>query len=95
MGEVGQQGWRDGPERGNSMHGGPQGHCDGERVGGAASTGVKDPEYDDSRYVVELVAPGTVNTAPEKPSRRSPITEWSAATRSSAATTKRDKCLPN
>jgi len=31
-----------------------------------ASTGVKDPSYDDTRYVVELVAPGTVNTAPEK-----------------------------
>ena len=31
-----------------------------------ASTGVKDPQYDDTRYVVELVAPGTVNTAPEK-----------------------------
>lgn len=31
-----------------------------------ASTGVKDPLYDDTRYVVELVAPNTVNTAPEK-----------------------------
>lgn len=31
-----------------------------------ASTGVKDPNYDDTQYVVELVAPGTVNTAPEK-----------------------------
>ena len=31
-----------------------------------ASTGVKDPQYDDTRYVVELVAPETVNTAPEK-----------------------------
>ncbi|MEO7126093.1 MAG: transaldolase [Nakamurella sp.] len=31
-----------------------------------ASTGVKDPSYDDTRYVVELVAPETVNTAPEK-----------------------------
>ena len=31
-----------------------------------ASTGVKDKAYDDTRYVVELVAPGTVNTAPEK-----------------------------
>ncbi|HEY0486583.1 MAG TPA: transaldolase [Mycobacteriales bacterium] len=30
-----------------------------------ASTGVKDPSYDDTRYVVELVAPGTVNTMPE------------------------------
>jgi transaldolase len=30
-----------------------------------ASTGVKDPEYDDTRYVVELVAPGVVNTMPE------------------------------
>jgi transaldolase len=31
-----------------------------------ASTGVKNPEYDDTRYVVELVAPDTVNTMPEK-----------------------------
>jgi transaldolase len=30
-----------------------------------ASTGVKDPSYDDTMYVVELVAPGTVNTMPE------------------------------
>lgn len=29
-----------------------------------ASTGVKDPTYDDTRYVVELAAPGTVNTMP-------------------------------
>lgn len=30
-----------------------------------ASTGVKDKAYDDTRYVVELVAPNTVNTMPE------------------------------
>jgi transaldolase len=30
-----------------------------------ASTGVKDPAYDDTRYVVELVAPNVVNTMPE------------------------------
>lgn len=30
-----------------------------------ASTGVKDPAYSDTRYVTELVAPGTVNTMPE------------------------------
>jgi transaldolase len=30
-----------------------------------ASTGVKNPAYDDTRYVVELVAPGTVSTMPE------------------------------
>ena len=30
-----------------------------------ASTGVKDPSYDDTRYVVDLVAPGVVNTMPE------------------------------
>ena len=30
-----------------------------------ASTGVKDKAYDDTRYVVELVAPDTVNTMPE------------------------------
>jgi transaldolase len=30
-----------------------------------ASTGVKDKTFDDTRYVVELVAPNTVNTMPE------------------------------
>ena len=30
-----------------------------------ASTGVKDPVYDDTRYVLELVAPHTVNTMPQ------------------------------
>ena len=30
-----------------------------------ASTGVKDPSYDDTQYVVELVASGIVNTMPE------------------------------
>src|SRR3954447_4475368 len=30
-----------------------------------ASTGVKDPAYDDTRYVLDLVAPGIVNTMPE------------------------------
>ena len=30
-----------------------------------ASTGVKDPSYDDTRYVVELIAPETVNTMPQ------------------------------
>jgi len=30
-----------------------------------ASTGVKDPAYDDTRYVLDLVAPYTVNTMPE------------------------------
>jgi transaldolase len=30
-----------------------------------ASTGVKDPQYDDTRYVMDLVAPGIVNTMPE------------------------------
>ena len=30
-----------------------------------ASTGVKDPAYDDTRYVADLVAPGVVNTMPE------------------------------
>jgi transaldolase len=30
-----------------------------------ASTGVKDPAYDDTRYVDQLVAPGVVNTMPE------------------------------
>jgi transaldolase len=31
-----------------------------------ASTGVKDPNVPDTTYVVELVAPGVVNTMPEK-----------------------------
>ncbi|MCW2815400.1 MAG: transaldolase [Nocardioides sp.] len=31
-----------------------------------ASTGVKNPDYDDTMYVAGLVAPGTVNTMPEK-----------------------------
>lgn len=31
-----------------------------------ASTGVKDPAYNDTQYVVELVTDGVVNTAPEK-----------------------------
>lgn len=30
-----------------------------------ASTGVKDPNYEDTRYVLELVAPNTVNTMPQ------------------------------
>ncbi|CAB4612775.1 unannotated protein [freshwater metagenome] len=30
-----------------------------------ASTGVKDPSYEDTRYVLELVAPHTVNTMPQ------------------------------
>jgi transaldolase len=30
-----------------------------------ASTGVKDPTYEDTRYVLELVAPNTVNTMPQ------------------------------
>ncbi|MGY1718838.1 transaldolase [Blastococcus sp. SYSU DS0552] len=31
-----------------------------------ASTGVKNPDYSDTMYVSELIAPGTVNTMPEK-----------------------------
>ncbi len=34
-----------------------------------ASTGVKDPAFDDTRYVVDLVAAGTVNTMPESTMR--------------------------
>jgi len=30
-----------------------------------ASTSVKNPAYEDTRYVINLVAPGTVNTMPE------------------------------
>lgn len=30
-----------------------------------ASTGVKDPAYSDTRYVIELIAPDTVNTMPQ------------------------------
>jgi transaldolase len=31
-----------------------------------ASTGVKNPEYPDTKYVTELIAPGVVNTMPEQ-----------------------------
>src|SRR5262249_23645524 len=31
-----------------------------------ASTGVKNPDYSDTLYVIDLVAPNTVNTMPEK-----------------------------
>jgi transaldolase len=31
-----------------------------------ASTGVKNPDYSDTLYVTELIAPNTVNTMPEK-----------------------------
>jgi len=31
-----------------------------------ASTGVKNPDYDDTMYVVDLAVEGTVNTMPEK-----------------------------
>jgi transaldolase len=34
-----------------------------------ASTGVKNPEYSDTLYISELIAPGTVNTMPEKTMR--------------------------
>jgi len=30
-----------------------------------ASTGVKDPAYEDTRYVIELIAADTVNTMPQ------------------------------
>lgn len=30
-----------------------------------ASTGVKDPSFDDTRYVLDIVGPGTVNTMPQ------------------------------
>jgi transaldolase len=30
-----------------------------------ASTGVKDPNYDPTRYVIDLAVPGSVNTVPE------------------------------
>ncbi len=57
-----------------------------------ASTGVKDPAYDDTRYVVELVAPGTVNTMPEGDSAvRSPTTAWSAARGFAAVTARRSR----
>jgi transaldolase len=34
-----------------------------------ASTGVKNPEYSDTMYISDLIAPGTVNTMPEKTMR--------------------------
>jgi transaldolase len=53
------------------VFGGPQYadlKADGARVQRPlwASTGVKNPEYSDTLYVTELVAPHTVNTMPEK-----------------------------
>jgi transaldolase len=30
-----------------------------------ASTSLKDPAYDDTRYVTDLIAPGVINTMPE------------------------------
>ena len=60
-----------------------------------ASTEVKDRGYDDTRYIVELVAPGTVTTAPEKPSTPSPITESSAATPFQAPTPRPVRCSPH
>jgi transaldolase len=43
-------------------------HADGARVQRPlwASTGVKNPDYSDTLYITELVAPNTVNTMPEK-----------------------------
>src|SRR5436309_355416 len=34
-----------------------------------ASTGVKNPDYPDTLYISDLIAPGTVNTMPEKTMR--------------------------
>ena len=51
-----------------------------------ASTGVKDPSYDDTRYVVELVAPKRSTPHLRRPSTPSPTTASSAATPSTAAT---------
>jgi transaldolase len=46
-----------------------------------ASTGVKDPAYDDTQYVVELVAPAPSTPCRRRPWRPSPTTARSAATR--------------
>ena len=52
-----------------------------------ASTGVKDPAYDDTRYVADLVAPGVVNTMPEATLRRGRRPRPASAATPSAATT--------
>ena len=59
-----------------------------------ASTGVKDPAYDDTQYVVELVAPRAPSTpCPRRRSRPSPTTGRCAATPSPAPTTTRSRLL--
>ena len=57
-----------------------------------ASTGVKNPDYDDTMYVTQLVAPNIVNTMPEATLMRSPTTARSPATRSAAPTTRPSGC---
>nr|WP_284424133.1 transaldolase [Bradyrhizobium sp. SSBR45G] len=54
-----------------------------------ASTGVKDKAYDDTRYVIDLAAPDTVNTMLLQPWTPWPTMAAHAATRSPAPTTPR------
>ena len=54
--------------------GGGAGYDDIEKLSRWASTGVKDPGYDDTRYVVDLVTPGVVNLTNATEARRTPAT---------------------
>ena len=57
-----------------------------------ASTGVKNPDYSDTLYVTELVAPDTVNTMPEKTLDAVADHGGSAATPSPAPRPSRKRC---
>ena len=57
-----------------------------------ASTSVKDPSFADTMYVVELVAPDTVNTMPEATLHATQAHGSSAATRSTARTRSPGRC---
>ena len=58
-----------------------------------ASTGVKDPAYDDNRYVVELIVPHVVNTMPEATLNAGPTTARSVVTPCGMAMVRRGRCL--
>ena len=57
-----------------------------------ASTGVKNPDYSDTLYVTELVAPTRSTPCRRRRSTRSPTTARSTATRSPAPPRRRRRC---
>ena len=59
-----------------------------------ASTSTKDPAFEDTMYVVELVAPDTVNTMPEATLRATATTPSCAGTRSTAPTSSPGRSSP-